>query len=262
MKGYLAVFKIRIKTLLQYRAVAFAGICTQAFWGIIVVMIFHAFYQNSSKEPISLTQAVTFIWLGQALMHLLPWNFDKEIESQVKTGNVAYELIRPLHLYVLWFTRSFALRLVPTAMRSLPIFILGGCFFGLTAPISWESFLFFCISAFAALFLSSAITTLLLISLFWTLSGEGLQRFLLPCSILFSGMTVPLPLFPLWLQPFLSIQPFRCLLDIPCRFYTGIIDPNEAFYYLGFQLAWTIFFILLGKFLMTRATRKFVIQGG
>lgn len=263
MNGYLAILKIRMKVLFQYRAASIAGVLTQLFWGMIQVMIFQAFYHQASvPEPLSLDQAVSFIWIGQALLQLLPWSLDKEIERQVKSGNVAYELIRPLNLYGLWLMRSLAMRLIPTLMRCAPIFILGGWLLGLKAPVSWEAAVAFLCSILFAFVLSASITTLVIISIFWTLSGEGIQRLLPHMAALFSGMVVPLPLFPSWAQPFLSLQPFRGVMDIPCRLYTGVIPTSEAFYYLGFQLVWTAVFIIGGLYLMKKALRQFVIQGG
>lgn len=263
MNGYLAILKIRMKAIFQYRAAAFAAVCTQLFWGIVTVMIYRAFYEGTViVEPISVNQAITFIWLGQALLQIMPWSIDKEIEAQVKNGNVAYELIRPIHLYGLWFARSFALRAVPTLMRCFPIFVIGGGLFGLSAPVSWAAGLAFFLSVIFAFILSSAITTVVLISLFWTVSGEGIQRLLPHLTLLFSGMVVPLPLFPDWMQPFLNIQPFRGVMDIPCRLYTGVIPAADAFYYFGFQLAWAVTFVLLGQWLISKAMKRFVIQGG
>ncbi len=225
-------------------------------------MIFRAFYAETSFQLFSLQQAITFVWLGQALLQVIPWSIDQEIEAQVKNGNVAYELVRPLHLYGLWFARSFALRLTRTLTRCFPIFLIGGIGLGLSAPISWEAGLVFSFSVLLALLLSSAITTLVLTSLFWTISGEGVQRLMPHLTLLLSGTLVPLPLFPSWMQPFLNLQPFRGVMDIPCRLYIGIIPLSEAVFYLGFQLAWTFFFISLGKWLMARATKKVAIQGG
>ncbi len=263
MNGYLAILKIRMKALFQYRAAALAAIMNQLFWGILMTMIFRAFFSSTSaSHPISLSQSITFIWLSQALLQLLPWTIDKELESQVKNGNVVYELIRPLNLYTLWFVRSLAMRLVPTITRCLPIFLIAGWFFELQPPISWNAGVLFCLSVIFSFFLSSAITTLVIISLFWTISGEGIQRLLPHFSLLLSGMTIPLPLFPQWMQPFLNIQPFRGILDIPCRIYTGIIPEADVWIYIGFQLAWIVGLVLFGQWLMKRATRRFVIQGG
>jgi ABC-2 type transport system permease protein len=263
MKAYFAILYARTATLFQYRAAAFAGMTTQAFWGVIKTMILTAFYtQSSISQPISLDQAITFIWLGQALLALLPWTIDKELEAQVKNGNVSYELVRPINLYCLWYARAFAMRTVPTIMRCIPVIIIAGLFFGLSAPISRTAFLAFGVSLIFGTLLSSAITTLILISLFWTLSGEGIQRLTPHVTLLLSGLVVPLPLFPEWLQPFLSLQPLRGVLDIPSRLYTGVIPTQEAFYYLGFQLTWILILVGAGRWLIGRALRQFVIQGG
>ena len=142
-----------------------------------------------------------------------------------------------------------------------PLFV-AWLFFGLPLPASGAAGVAFGVSVLIAAFLSSAITTMKLITLFWTLSGEGIQRLLPSVALLFSGMIVPLPLFPGWLQPFLNIQPFRGIIDIPCRFYTGVIPLNEALYYIGFQLFWTLVFVLFGKLLLNKALKHFVVLGG
>lgn len=263
MRAYLALFKTRLAVLFQYRAAALAGLSTQVFWGIVKVMILTAFYaQSASPQPITLLQGVTFIWLGQALLQLLPWNIDKEIEAQVRNGNVAYELIRPLDLYWHWFFRAMAMRLVPTLLRSIPLVITARLFFDLPLPASWLAAAAFGCSLFFSVLLSSAITALVIMSLFWTISGEGLLRLLPHVVMLLSGMAVPLPLFPSWMQPFLNIQPFRCIIDIPCRLYMGIIPIDEAFFYIAFQFLWVLLFMAAGKVLMKKAVDQFVVQGG
>ncbi len=263
MKAYLAILKARFAILLQYRAAALAGLSTQLFWGIIKVMILTAFYaQASETQPISLEQAITFIWMGQTLLQLLPWNIDKEVEAQVKSGNVAFELLRPLDLYWLWFCRSMAMRLIPTLLRSIPLFILAQLFFGLAQPISLPAAAAFGVSLVFSALLSSAITTLVIMTLFWTVSGEGILRLLPHVVVVFSGMVVPLPLFPEWMQSFLNIQPFRCIIDIPCRLYTGIIPSSEALSYFAFQFFWVLGFVGAGRLLVKKAINHFVIQGG
>jgi ABC-2 type transport system permease protein len=263
MKGYLAIFKCRFSVLFQYRAAALAGLCTQLFWGMIRVMVLSAFYAQSAElQPMSLAQAITFVWLGQALLGLLPWTLDREVEEQIKSGSVAYELVRPLDLYWIWYFRSFAIRVIPTAMRFIPVVAAAGLFFGLTSPDSWAAGGAFALSLLLSATLASAITTFVTISLLWTISGEGLKR-LLPHTVLFlSGMVVPLPLFPDWMQPFLSLQPFRGVVDIPFRLYTGIIPISELLYYLGFQLLWSLIIIAVGRALINRGICRLTIQGG
>lgn len=263
MSAYVAILKCRLSCLFQYRSAAFAGFFTQIFWGIIKVLILTAFYAHASgPQPMQLIQATTFIWLGQGLLMLLPWSLDKELEGVVKTGNVAYELIRPIDLFWMWFARAIAMRIIPTVLRGIPLFIAATLFFGLPAPVSWQAGLAFSFSLIGSLLLSAAITTLVLISLFWTISGEGLLRLLPHTTVFLSGMVVPLPLFPDWMQPFLSLQPFRGIIDIPARLYTGIIPAHETLFYIGFQILWTLALLVLGKCLLRKALKRLVIEGG
>ena len=262
MKAYLAVIRGRLSALLQYRAAVAAGMMTQVFWGIVNVMILQAFYDQSTvPQPISLEQAITFVWLGQALLQLIPWSIDKELEAQVRSGNVAYELIRPISLYWLYYARSVAMRVIPTMLRCFLIFFVAS-FFGLSAPISINAGIAFSLSLCLSALLSAAMTSLVIITLFWTISGEGIQRLMPHVTVLLTGMVVPLPLFPSWMQPFLDVQPFRGILDIPIRLYTGVIPVHEAFYWMTFQACWALAFVCLGRFLMTQAMKRLVIQGG
>lgn len=262
LKPYLSIFKVRLLTALQYRAAAFAGIATQVFWGFIKVMILQAFFAQGGDQPITLSQAITFVWIGQALFRFLPWTLDRDLEEQVKSGAVVYELIRPMNLYALWYLRSLASILVPTMMRGVPMFILAYFFFGLSLAESAGAFFSFILSLSLAALLSSAMKALVIISLFWTLSGEGILRLLPSVVLLLSGLFIPLPLYPDWMQPFLSIQPFRALLDIPIRIYSGIIPPHEYLAYFGFQLTWLLFFVVSGIGLLKVAMKRLVIQGG
>ena len=137
MRPYAAVLSANVRTLLQYRAAAIAGFTTQIFWGFIRVMIFQAFFRSSTAaQPMTVDEVVTYIWLGQAFIMLLPWNRDNQIHALIRSGLVGYELLRPVDLYNLWFARSLAFRLAPTMLRAIPLLTLALLFFGMDPPDS------------------------------------------------------------------------------------------------------------------------------
>jgi len=142
------------------------------------------------------------------------------------------------------------------------MFVVAGLFLGLQLPPSAASAGAWALATIAALLLSCVLSTLMSISLLWTISGEGVGRLTLAASYLLSGVLVPLPLYPDWTQSVLAALPFRGLMDIPFRLYMGHIPPEEVLQLLGHQLGWTLAFIVLGRWLLTRATRRIVIQGG
>ena len=124
LRPYLAVVGARYRMLLQYRAAAFAGFATQLFWGSIKLMILGAFFAASTADvPMSLPEVVAYVWLGQALLGLLPWTVDPELQEKMLSGGVAYELLKPVDLYGFWFARTVALRTATTTLRSVPMLV-------------------------------------------------------------------------------------------------------------------------------------------
>ena len=271
LRPYMAIAGARYRMLLQYRAAALAGLVTQGFWGAIRLMILAAFYAASQQDhPMSLPEIVTYIWLGQAFFGMLPWNIDAEFTQKVRDGSVAYDLLRPVDLYAFWYSHTLAYRTAPTTLRAIPMLLfailvlplLGLEEWALRLPPSPLSGVLFGVSLIAASALSTAITTLSQLSLLWTISAAGMDRIMPAVVTLFSGMVIPLPLFPDWLQPLLHWQPFRGLVDVPFRIYSGNIPPTLALYEIAQQGAWIGLLVWLGRLLLARGTRQLVVQGG
>ena len=263
MRAYWSVFSARFRTLLQYRAAAMAGVATQLFWGLIRMMIFAAFYASSdAPQPMTYPEVVTYVWLGQGMLLLVMFGADPEVVQMIRSGTVAYELARPLDLYRLWYCRALAARTAPTLLRMAPVFLIAGLFFGLQAPASFTCAGLWLLATAAAVLLGAALATVLTISLFWTIAGEGITRLVSGSIFILSGMIVPLPLFPDWLQPVLTFLPFRGMADTPFRIYLGHIPPTDAVWAVAHQLAWAAGLVLVGRVLLARGLRRLVVQGG
>jgi ABC-2 type transport system permease protein len=271
LRPYLAIVSARFRALLQYRAAAAAGLWTQLFFGLVFLGIYDGFYRSSARTPpMAFAQVVSYVWLGQALWAMLPWNADAEVRAMVRSGAVAFELCRPVDLYGLWYARAIAWRTAPTVLRALPMVVIAA--FGLpliglgdwrlAAPASVESGVAFAAALVCTVLLGCALTTLINITLLWTLNGEGIVLLFSALVPFLSGMIVPLPLFPDWAQPVVQALPFAGLVDLPFRVYTGHIAPHDVVSVLRHQLLWTIALVLFGRWLLARGMRRVVIQGG
>ena len=270
-RPYRAILDARFRTLLQYRAAAIAGVWTQLFFGFVLIMVYEAFYRSATVAalPMTLPQIVAYVWLAQALFAMVPWNADPDIRQMVRNGAVAYELLRPVDLYALWFARAVAQRTAPTLLRALPmtlivVFVLPvvGLDEWQLRPPSVEAGLAFAVTLVAALLLSCAISTLLNISLLLTISGDGVVMIAATIISFCSGMIIPLPLFPDWLQGVLGWLPFAGVVDLPFRVYSGDIPASDFLLVLARQLAWTVILIAIGRAMLSRFTRRIVVQGG
>jgi ABC-2 type transport system permease protein len=261
----------RFRMLLQYRAAALAGLWTQIFFGLVLLMIYEAFYSSTtSRQPMTFAEIVSYVWLGQALLAMLPWNADAEVRAMVRSGAVAYELCRPIDLYSLWYARALAWRTAPTILRAVPMCLIAAVILPLIGLADWRlasppslgSATAFGVTLVSTLLLGCALTTLINITLLWTISGEGAVILLTALVTFLSGMIVPLPLFPEWAQPIVHALPFAGLVDLPFRVFTGHIPPGAVISVLQHQIFWTIALVLFGRWLLSQGMRRVVVQGG
>ena len=256
---------------LQYRAAALAGLWTQIFFGLVLLMIYEAFYRSTmARQPMTFAEVVSYVWLGQALLAMLPWNADAEIRAMVRSGAVAYELCRPIDLYFLWYARALASRTAPTILRAIPMCVIAVAVlpliglgeWRLASPPSTAAALAFAATLVCTLLLGCALSTLINISLLWTIGGEGAVVLLTALATFLSGMIVPLPLFPEWAQPIVLSLPFAGLVDSPFRVFTGHIPASDVGPVLKHQIVWTVALVLFGRWLLSRGMRRVIVQGG
>jgi ABC-2 type transport system permease protein len=270
-KSYVALFGARFRTLLQYRAAALAGVFTQLAFGVVFLSVYEAFYASTERpQPMAFAEVVSYVWLVQALFALLPWNIDGEARDRIRTGAVVYDLTRPVDLYATWFVRAMAWRMAPTILRAVPVAFMAMVVLPLTGFEEWRlappptlgAGAVFALALGCTLLLSGALTTLVNVSMLWTISIDGAATVFTLLVTLLSGMLVPLPLFPDWAQPVLMALPFAGLADVPFRIYSGDIGVSQAPAVLLRQVVWIGVLVLFGRWLMARGMRRLVAQGG
>lgn len=263
MSPYWALFTARFRTLVQYRAAAVGGIVTQLFFGYVILLGYRAYYAaGATTPPLSMEAMTTYVWLGQAMLGLLPWWADPDLRKMMNDGTVAYELLRPVDLYWLAFSRAVAQRAAPTLLRAGPMFLIAWLFLGLQPPASISSGLAWAAATVGAIVLAAAIAAIMGLSLFWTISGGGIHSILPAMVMLFSGMLVPIPFFPEWAQRILNALPFRGIVDIPFRLYLGDFPPSALAQVALLQWVWIAALVILGRTMAARGRRRLVVQGG
>ncbi|MDP9880886.1 ABC-2 type transport system permease protein [Variovorax boronicumulans] len=273
-RPYVAAFVSRFLQMLQYRTAALAGFATQCWWGGIKVMVFAAFYSGSAiagaASSMSLAQAITYTWLAQGLLVLMPWLGDPEVAQAARTGAVAYDRLRPVDAYALWFARTagwIAARLLPRvalmaafAAVALPLVGLGDWAWQLPAnAMAGAAFL---LSVVLGLLLSTAMVMLLNVATTAALNERGIQAVATPVVIVFSGNLLPLALLPDAWQTALLVQPLAGLFDIPARLYFGHLSGWHALAALGLQCFWIVALVAFGRMAMGRTMRSLQVQGG
>ena len=267
MKSYITYFKLKFKTGLQYRAAALAGLSTQFFFGFVYVSIYVAFYESGSGNlPMQLKELISYVWLGQSLFALVNlWYKDKEIINLIKSGNIAYELCRPQDLYLMWASKILGERLSNVALRFLPVILVAIILprpYNLDLSITLPRLILSIITMVLATILMTVLVLLYHVICLFTLDEKGVINIFMVISDILSGMVIPVPFFPNYLQNISNILPFRYISDFPFRLYVGNITINEGLIGIIIQIIWIIILVILGKLITKKALKKAVIQGG
>ena len=267
MRQYGSFFRIRFLAGLQYRAAAWAGISTQFAWGGLTLLLYAAFHRSGPESfPMTFSQLSSYVWLQQAFLALfMGWIMENEIFSSILDGNIAYELVRPIRIYPMWYARSLANRLSKAALRCVPILIVALLVpapYGLSAPAGPKSFFLFLFTMVLGVLVTVAFTMLIYMLSFFTLSPDGLRIVFMSVIEFCQGAILPLPFFPDGIRQFMELLPFASMQNVPLRAYSGDLSGAVLQKAILLQLFWLFALIALGRLLERFALKKVVVQGG
>jgi ABC-2 type transport system permease protein len=261
---YLAFARKSFQRQMQYRVANLAGLTTNFFFLLVHIFVYTAFYAaRTGPQPLNLNEIITYFVLCQVSFMLMPfWGARSEVTEAIKSGDVVLQLTKPVDFQAYWFADECGRAYYYLFMRGLPTFLISILFFEVAIPRQPTVLMAFAVSMTLSIFMSAAITITIFSSAFWTLDTTGISGMSGSVIMLFSGMLVPIALWPEWLEYIARWLPFEGLIDIPFSIYLGKITGVEAWIAIGKQMVWSLFFLGLGRFLLTRGFSRLVIQGG
>lgn len=267
MKKYWSFFKMRLMAELQYRAAALAGMSTQLVWGAMEILLYRAFWLDSpEKFPMGMGALSSYIWLQQAFLALFAmWHWEADIAESVKTGTVAYELLRPADIYSIWMARSIANRLGRASLRMIPVILVGSLIpppYGLRLNVSPAVFGLFLLSTALMVLVVCAFSLFVFAMGFYLTDTNGICVVSVAAADLLSGSVVPLPFMPEGFQRFAQLTPFGSMQNVPLRIFNGNIPLADIPGAMGLQLFWVVTLVLAGYLLTRNGLRRAVILGG
>ncbi|SOD67998.1 ABC-2 type transport system permease protein [Streptomyces zhaozhouensis] len=249
-----------------YRLATAAGVFTNTVFGLILAHAFMAlWHERPQLGGYEQAQALTFVWVGQALLAsvaLMGGGFESELQQRIRTGDVAIDLYRPADLQLWWLATDLGRAAFQLLGRGVVPLAVGALVFDLALPLSprvWASFL---VSVVLAVVISFAMRFLVALSTFWMMDGVGASTVNTVVSMFFSGMLLPLTVFPGALGEVVRWLPWAGMLQIPAdvllerRVGWGLVAG------LALQLGWALAALAVGRWLQSVATRRVVVQGG
>ncbi|MEU9337431.1 ABC-2 family transporter protein [Streptomyces sp. NPDC048290] len=260
---YLAVAVSGVRRYATYRVATAAGVFTNTVFGVILVYTYLALWdQRPQLGGYDQAQAVTYVWLGQALLSTLAiggGGFEDELMERIRTGDVAIDLYRPADLQLWWLAADLGRAVFQLVARGILPFVFGALVFDAALPSDAGTWAAFLVAVFLAMLVGFGIRYLVALSTFWLLDGAGMTQLAWLLGFFCSGMLLPLNVFPGVLGEIVRALPWSSLLQAPADILLGRAGPWSTF---AFQAAWAVVLLAAGRLLQSAATRRVVVQGG
>lgn len=264
MRVYAAMFSAGWRRYSRYRAALIAGTFTNSVFGLLKANIYVAAVASagSTLAGYDARSSITFAWLTQALIapvNLFAWT---ELAQRVRTGDVAIDLTRPVDLQLSLLAADLGRAAFVLLPRGLPPLLVAAAITGLALPGTALPYLLGLVSVVLAVALSFCCRFALNLVAFWLVEIRGVVTLYITASNFLSGLMLPVAWFPDWLRLLATATPFPSFIQYPVDLLTGRVTGWAAVGHLGQQVGWLLATALLGRWLLARATRRLVVQGG
>ncbi|MET8127331.1 ABC-2 family transporter protein [Streptomyces sp. NPDC005065] len=266
MRLYAVVAAGGFRRYATYRIATVAGVFTNTVFGFILAYTYMALWDERPQlGGYDMSQALTYVWLGQALLAtcaMMGGGFEDELMERIRTGDVAIDLYRPIDLQMWWLAGDLGRAAYQLMARGIAPMVLGALAFPLALPTSPGIWLAYLVSVTLGVVVSFAVRYLVALSAFWLMDGAGASQIAFLAGLFFSGMLLPLTLFPGLLGEVARALPWSALLQVPADVFLGKHTGWGLVQAFAFQGGWALALLLAGRLVQSVATRRVVVQGG
>ena len=229
MRLYWEIARLALQRQLTYRAAMWAGLMTNIFFGLLRAAVMIALF---AARPVvagyTLQDAVTYTGLSQALIAYLSIFGWYEVINSVHSGEVATDLLRPMHYFGFWLAADFGRAIVNLFLRGVPIMLIYALVVRITTPASVGQWLVLTVAILLSWLVSFTFRFLVNLAAFWTPNAAGIGRFAFGLLWVFSGFFMPLRFFPNWFRAICDATPFPATLNTPVEVYLGLLTGPES----------------------------------
>ncbi|MCD2466636.1 MULTISPECIES: ABC-2 family transporter protein [unclassified Streptomyces] len=249
-----------------YRVATAAGVFTNSVFGLVLSYTYIALWdERPHLGGYSMDDALAYVWIGQALLTvcgLMGGGFEVELIERIRTGDIAVDLSRPADLQAWWFSADLGRSAYQLLGRGVAPMAVGWLAFRFTLPAGPGSWLAFLLAVALGSTVGFALWYLVAMSAFWLLDGQGVVQVAWLGGLFFSGMLLPLNVFPGALGEVARALPWASLLQVPADVYLGKYEGWGLVGAYAFQGGWALALLGAGRAAQAAATRKVVVQGG
>lgn len=263
---HLAVAARTFRRYSTYVGATLAGIFTNSVFGIIMCFVYLAVWEQQPRAGgYDASDALTYVWLGQALlMTVAVWGGGSpdDLATRVKSGDVVIDFQRPVGILGWYVAADLGRAAYHLVTRGLAPTVVGFLLFDLALPGTAEAWLGFALAVPLAVLVSFGLRMLVALTTFWLFDDTGPRTLAAVAATFWSGLAVPLVLFPGALRDVAMALPWAAFLQVPADIWLGHRSGSEVVTGLLLQAGWAAALIALCAVTLRAAERRVVVQGG
>ena len=264
LRAFGALVAAGFRRYATYRAATLAGTFTNTFFGVVKVAILFAAAAAAGGTIAGYDRPAlsTYSWIAQGMIAIILAFARGELAERVRTGDIAIDLGRPVHPILAWLAEDLGRAGQACLIRFFGPLTVGGLLFGLRVPEHAATVPLLALSALLAVVVSFGARLLVNLAAFWILDVRGLLTLYMVGSNVLSGLVVPIAFFPGWLKVVAYATPFPWMLQAPVDIAVERASGVDAAAALGLQAAWAAGLLAAAALVLSRGTRRLVVQGG
>ncbi|ULO05111.1 ABC-2 family transporter protein [Paenibacillus sp. 19GGS1-52] len=263
MGAYLDFIRIRFLTMLAYRVNYYSGILIYSLNIGVNYFTWMAIYgKGESLGGFSATQMTSYVavsWMARAFYFN---NLDREISTDIRDGSIAIQFIRPYNYVLVKMMQGLGEGIFRFMLFMIPGMAIAMLLFPVQLPTELSAWVGFLVMLFFSFLINSQINVITGLSAFFVENNEGMMRMKRVVVDLFSGLVVPISLFPDWLSSVLKFLPFQAITYLPGSVFTGRVQGVGIWNVLGVQVFWFLVLLIPIIWLNHAARQRLFVQGG
>jgi ABC-2 type transport system permease protein len=208
---------------LQYRASHAINTVASGIFGLIYVSIWKGVGTTGGASGYTLDNVIHYVAFNQTCLWITVFmTKGLGIDQSVRTGQIALDLMRPVHLFYQLMSREWGQIGYQLLYKTFPIYLLYVWTLDLPVPRSALTWVLTASALGLAAYMSICINYIIGVAALWTTESQWLFWVHISLSSVLSGFLIPNDWLPLWLQSIARMTPYPYLQYVPTKLYLGM----------------------------------------
>lgn len=262
LKKYREIFKIGIKTSLQYRVEMFLWLIIDIIPMLSMVVLWLAVYsQGQVLSGFDLNQMISYYIIGYFVNSFTSVHIEEYWVEEIRKGNISFILLKPFPFKVFSILEEISWKFMYSILVIFPLIFITTLFIDVFY-IPTISQILLLLTSFAIGFAIDAIFSLFVIAGGFIFNqAQSLSHLKWMLTWILSGAMIPYELMPAWLRNISKALPFQHVYNTPLRIYLETSNINQYLPTLFHSIIWVLVLYLALKIFWKHAIKNYSAVG-